>query len=134
MATRKIQVRLSVSFQELVQADSGLPFKQPVNEHFSNENQPVFPLGSTQDTGSTTTVIAASGTLVLSTALIAPHALDYFYSTADGPYTVQAGAADVVPVNSIYVKDGPLAGGISSIAITNPGTVPINFTYIMTGH
>lgn len=139
MATRKIQVRLAVSFQELVQADSGQPFKQPVNEHFSNECQPSFPLGSTQDTGSTTTVLpAASGvtpsSFTVNLAQVAPTALDYLFATFDGPLSVKVGSTDIVPCQSVFVKDGPLPAGVTSVTFYNYGASPVNLTYCATGH
>ena len=71
---------------------------------------------------------------MLNVSGVAPTALDYLFVKTDQPLTVQMGAADAVLVNSIMVKDGTLAAGITSITFRNPGATAANLTFAALGH
>jgi hypothetical protein len=61
--------------------------------------------------------------------------VDYLLFKADGAFSVRLGAADDVPVNNIFVKDGPLKAGVTQIVITNlSSTAAINLTYDILAH
>lgn len=131
MATRKIEAKLSVCYQVLVQDDSGQPFNTRVNENYNNAGTPqaVVP---TQDQDSTTLIIPPTSTKTVDVSNLG--AIDYVYLKGDAAFTVKFGAADVIPVKGIFVKDGALPAGVTTVVIGNTSATPLNVTYSFLGH
>jgi hypothetical protein len=131
MANRKIEVRLSMNYQVLVQDDAGQPFNSRINENFNNSGTSTS-VASKQDQDATTLTIAAGGNKTIDVSNLGT--LDYAFLKSDAPMTVQFGADAAIPVNSIFVKDGGFPVGITAVKVSNPGTSELHLTYSFTGH
>lgn len=132
MASRKIETKVSVSYQVLVQEDAGQSFGVKVSENFNNTGA-ARAIASTQDQDAATLIIPAAAEKTIDVSNLG--VIDYMFLKADGDFTVQFGAGDIIPVGRVFLKDGALPTGVTTITIGNLDTTKlINLTYSFLGH